>query len=107
MGNWVGGNSNSALNTTKTKRALDLSEREFEERSEVEKREWSAPPTGKSVPTMTPSWESKHRDPPMSSEHEAVVADAKAAGTTGYYKFQPVTSFVNVSFSLVNWMSIA
>jgi len=107
LGNWVGGNSTSALNTTKTKRALDLSEREFEERSDVEKREWSAPPTGKSVPTMTPSWESKHRDPPMSSEHEAVVADVKAAGTTVYYKFQPVTSFVNVSFSLVNWMSIA
>lgn len=100
LGNWVG----AASNSTKTKRGLDLSEREFEERREVEveKREWSAPPTGKSVPTVTPSWESKHRDPPMSGEHEAVVADAKAAGTTVYYKFQPVTSFVNVSLHSIH-----
>lgn len=80
LGNWSG---------NVTKRGLDL--------GRLEERDWNTPPMGKNPAVLAPSWEGKHRNPPKSGVHE--VVDTKPAGTTVYYKFKPVTSFVNVSTS--------
>ncbi|KAL5314469.1 hypothetical protein ACEPPN_017109 [Leptodophora sp. 'Broadleaf-Isolate-01'] len=76
LGNWSG---------NVTKRGLDL--------GRLEERDWNTPPMGKNPAVLAPSWEGKHRNPPKSGVHE--VVDTKPAGTTVYYKFKPVTSFVN------------
>lgn len=94
---WSGGNSTIG---SKIKRNSGREEGLVGRSEDLGKRDWNAPPVGKgAAATGKPSWESGARSPLESGKHEVVIGgEGKKDGTTVYYTFQPVTSFVNVSF---------